>query len=322
MALRLFLLWAILAGPATPGLAQDSVTVRTQDSWFYNQPDGARIARMERGTRMVLGATRGDWQEVTLEGWIFRPSVAPTAAPGYDLEVTQAPNENLRVRPNQRILSRLERGFLLDQISTTRNWVQVRRVGWMRRSALDLPATGAPQVAIQGGPTAASLSSTVRVTPLRVGPNGDTTATVNAGRPVRIVEREGAWVRVVVDGWIPAEDVAEPDVFVNVTLDALGEDPELYIGKTLRWTVQVIGVRTADELRPDIPLGRRYMLARGPLPAGSYVYVTVPDEHLEMVEGLQPLTTVDIDARVVAAHSRYLGNPVLELVRIEVRATP
>lgn len=326
MALRLSYV-ALVMSAATPlaAAAQDSATVQAQNAWFYNAAGGSRIARMQRGARLAVGRRQGDWQEVVAEGWIFRPSVSRTSVGGFDLEVTQSPNENLRIRPNQRILARLERGFLLNEIERSRNWVHVRRVGWMRRSILDLPDGSAPASttpAVEPESAALSLSRAGRAVALLSTPSGDTTASIDSGRVVKVLERSQGWVRVQLDGWLRESELEDPGVLTAVTPAELREDPELYVGKIVRWRLQYIGVRTADELRPDIPLGQRYLLARGPLPASEYVYVIIPEDRVAEVEALHPLTVVTIDGRIVTPQTRYLGNTVLDLLRIESKAAP
>ncbi|MDH3497322.1 MAG: hypothetical protein OER21_11195, partial [Gemmatimonadota bacterium] len=85
-------------------------------------------------------------------------------------------------------------------------------------------------------------------------------------------------------------------------------------GKVLRWDVQYISVQTADELRQDMPAGQRFMLARGPLPETGFVYVVLSNEQGKAIDALQPLTYLTILGRVRVARSRFLGNPVLDLV--------
>jgi len=40
------------------------------------------------------------------------------------------------------------------------------------------------------------------------------------------------------------------------------------------------------------------------------------------VEGLTPLTVIQVTARVRAGRSRYLGNPVVDLLSLEVESQP
>jgi len=67
----------------------------------------------------------------------------------------------------------------------------------------------------------------------------------------------------------------------------------------------------------DIPEGRQYMLARGPLPENGFVYVVCSPEQIDAIENLAPLTRLLLIGRVRQARSQYLGNPVLDLVDFE-----
>ena len=93
--------------------------------------------------------------------------------------------------------------------------------------------------------------------------------------------------------------------------------PPRSLGQVLRWRVQFIAVQKGDELRPDIPNGATYLLARGPLPERGFVYVIVPEARVATVSALAPLATIQVTARVRAGRSRYLGNPVVELLALE-----
>jgi hypothetical protein len=74
-----------------------------------------------------------------------------------------------------------------------------------------------------------------------------------------------------------------------------------------------------DDLRPDVPAGATYLLCRGPVPERGFVYVVVPANRRDVVETLTPLATIDISARVRTGRSRYLGNPVVDLLSLEIR---
>ena len=86
-------------------------------------------------------------------------------------------------------------------------------------------------------------------------------------------------------------------------------------GKVLR----AYPLKTALSCMHEIPVGQHYMLARGPLPEAGFVYIVIPQERLEEVERLEPLTQVVIIGRVRAARPRYLGNPIVALVDRAIR---
>jgi hypothetical protein len=85
----------------------------------------------------------------------------------------------------------------------------------------------------------------------------------------------------------------------------------------LRWRLEFIAVQKSDDLRPDIPSGATYVLARGPLPERGFVYVVVSDTKLASVRALTPLAMIQVIVRVRNGRSRYLGNPVVDLVSLE-----
>jgi len=78
----------------------------------------------------------------------------------------------------------------------------------------------------------------------------------------------------------------------------------------------------ADELRPEMPPGAAYLLARGPLPERGFVYVVVPDAKRSLVASLTPLSVIHVTARERAGRTRYLGNPVVDLLSLEVQSQP
>src|SRR5882724_4396171 len=131
----------VVLGLVTPPLlaAQARSRVTTDGAWFYQEPDGKRLARLARGAVLMGGETQGDWQGVMLEGWIFTTSVGPTPRAGYDLTVTRAPEENLRSAPAGALIGKLPQGFLLTRVAegTSGRWIHVTRTGWVERTDLE-----------------------------------------------------------------------------------------------------------------------------------------------------------------------------------------
>jgi hypothetical protein len=101
----------------------------------------------------------------------------------------------------------------------------------------------------------------------------------------------------------------------SITAADIRSQPDRYVGQTVEWTLQVISVQKADELRPELPTGQSYVLARGPLPESGFVYMVIPAEEEAMFRGLQPLTKLRVRATVRAGRSKYLQVPVLTFVR-------
>jgi hypothetical protein len=306
---------------AMPLAAQTPARVTGTGEWFYQSAAGKRLAQLQPGAVVLQGDTQGDWTKVTLDGWIFASSLGKSPVSGFDVVVTRAPAENLRAAPDSTILARLTVGFGLQRVDTSGRWVHVRRDGWVRRAAL-----AAAQAASTG--TASSAPAlpvdvtrvlVARPTTLYRAPGTTTDASLAAGAPLRILGRTGDWSRVAIEGWVKTEDLqtAPPGVLVGVTAAEVRAEPDRYVGQTLRWTVQAISLRPPDDLRPDIPAGSSYLLARGPLPERGFVYVVVPDAQKEAVAALAPLETVQITARVRVGRSQFVGNPVVDLISLE-----
>src|SRR6266480_3875747 len=341
----------VVASLATPGPATSQVASRyrvsADNAWFYQDVAGRRIARLARGAVLAGGATRNDWMQVMLEGWIFATSVGRSDRPDFDLLVTRAPNENLRAAPAGPLVAELAQGFGLKRATppdSAGRWVHVTRQGWVQRSALaplaDIVATrtaaadtSAGSDTVKGGvppvPRAAvavdsSRAQPTRVTTLYRAPDGPEAGTVTTDTPLRVLSRNGEWTRVQFEGWVKGGDLqaAPAGVQVGVTAAELRAEPQRYVGQVLRWNLEFIAIQKADELRPDIPSGSSYVLARGPLPERGFVYIVVPDARLPAFRAITPLATMTITARVRNGRSRYLGNPIVDLISLEGGVTP
>ena len=324
--------------------------VTADNTWFFADVAGRRIARLAPGAVVTTtGATRNEWIQITLDGWIFATSVGPSDRPDFDLLVTRSPNENLRAAPAGPLVAELASGFGLKRAGTPPDsggpgrWLHVTRQGWVQRSGLaplaDVVATRSVDVSdpdsIQSGSTpsrglgADSAVDSTRAQPVHMttvyrAPDGPEAGTLAAEIPLRVLSRNGEWTRVQFEGWVKGGDLqaAPAGVLVGVTAAELRAEPQRYVGQVLRWRLEFIAIQKADELRPDIPAGSSYVLARGPLPERGFVYVTVPDSRLPAVRALTPLVVMQITVRVRNGRSRYLGNPVVELISLEGGATP
>jgi hypothetical protein len=170
-------------------------------------------------------------------------------------------------------------------------------------------------------PDSAAGSQPARQTTVYRAPEGPAAGTLAPETPLRVLSRTGEWTRVQLEGWVKSSDLqdAPPGVLVGVSAAELRADPERYAGQTLRWTLQFIATQQADDLRPDLPPGSTYLLARGPLPEHGFVYVVVPEAHRASIETLTPLAVIRVTARVRVARSRFLGNPVVDLMSLEAQ---
>ncbi|HXV90468.1 MAG TPA: hypothetical protein VD707_03815 [Gemmatimonadales bacterium] len=317
----------VLALAASPLVAQAQYQVEVDGEWFHQEPGQRRLARLARGARVAAGgAAEGPWTRVTMEGWIFARSVGPANREGFDLMVTRAPEENLRAAPNGALVARLVTGVQLNRVAASGGWVRVRRDGWVRRAALAPVGGGAAASAsdtARAGPDSVGVDPaavrTARATALHSTPEGAESGRLPEGTRVHVVNRGEEWSRVQVGGWVRTVDLeaAPPGVLVGVTAAELRAAPQRYAGQVLRWTLQYIATQTGDELRPDIPAGAPYLLAKGPLPELGFVYVVVPDSLRAAAGRLSPLARIDVTARVRNGRSRYLGHPVLDLIAME-----
>jgi len=326
--------------PGPPAWAQGPARYRvTNDGeWFYQEPDGRRLARLARGAIVAGGATRGTWTQVTLEGYIFATSVGPSPRPEFDLAVTRAPDENLRSSAGGALVAKLAEGFGLKKVGQDDRWVHVTRDGWVSTSALALvpdvsatrtvsdsdqgSGTPGPRPGVDSTPAAAPSSGRAqapRPTTLYRAPDGPEAGTVGAETPLRVLSRSGEWARVQFEGWVKTTELqdAPPGVQIGVSAAELRAEPQRYAGQVLRWTLQFIAVQKADDLRPDIPEGASYVLARGPLPERGFVYMIIPDGRLGAVQALAPLANIQVTVKVRQGRSRFLGNPVVELISLE-----
>lgn len=316
-----------------PAAAQERYrVVRGENFRAEADPQAALLATVAEGSELPGGARQGGWVEVTLEGWIWARSVGPSDRAGFDLRVA-GNGENLRVEPNGRVLARLRGGTLLDELGRREGWAHVRRTGWVWRQSLEAVGTpGAPRAT--PGPAAAargaaplrdSVPTLDRVltgsrTPLLRTPDGDTAGTLVQGTGARVLSRSGEWVRVQFEGWVRETDVrpAGAGVLLGVTGAEVRAAPETFEGQILQWPLQYIALQKADDLRREMAPGTPYLLARGPLPEPGFVYVMLSPDQVRRLEELPALTTLRVVGRVRVGRTRYVGNPILELIDLAV----
>ncbi len=304
---------------------------------LHRDPDGTPLVSLPAGAAVEAGEADGDWREVTVEGWIYRPSTSPTKRDGFDLVVSSEEGENLRRAPNGPIVGRAREGTLLERVGEKGKWFRVRRDGWVPREAVPqgkAPQGRAPQGKAPPKPAKAAADTgaapgrpaeppasiegveTLRETGLSRMPDSAATSTLPAGTPARVVGRSGEWVRVQVEGWVREADLkpAESGVLAGITAAEIRAAPEKFVGQTLDWRLQVIAVQLADELRPEMRPDQPYLLTRGPLPEPGFVYVTIPPSRIAEFRALPPLHEMVMRVTLKAARTRYLATPVAELV--------
>jgi hypothetical protein len=356
MRRTLVLLFWILLGPLT--VDAQSVRVAGANENFHVEPGGTVIADLVEGIALVPGSQRDAWREATLEGWIWAPSVRPDERPGFDLVVNSRNGENLRAAPNGDRLARLRNGTLLVQVRREGQWILVKRTGWVRDAALSEPVAAigvapgsAEPSAKREAPAGESAkksseaetrSGAGKPVPGRDGdappgigdlgwtgqagarvlsaPDGDTLATIRPMAGLEVVDHQGGWTRVRVEGWVRttalAATVDSGAVLSNLAPEVLLSSPDGFRGRVLEWQVQFIALDRAERIRTDFTEGEPFILARPPGDQPGFVYLAIPAELVAQAEALMPLQPITVLARVRTGRSEQMGAPILDLLEI------
>lgn len=307
--------------------AQEIARVRTEEN-FRRAPNGEILARLGSGTALAVVGRRGDWLEVDLEGWVWLRSLQESNQAGYDLVVGQQGGENLRDGPNGEVLGRVMQGMLLEELERQPAWIRVRRRGFIWRASVVETAAAPPAVSEPAatrpatGP-APGVARSVAVVPgggaILDSPDGDTLARAAEGVQMQVVQREGNWARVRLEGWawLPPTDVVADDGAAAITPADLAEAPGEHRGRIVAWNLQFISLERAERVRTDFFEGEPFLLARFGDAEGPFVYVAVPPERLSEVEGLTPLEHVSVTGRVRTGASSLTGTPIIDLLALE-----
>jgi hypothetical protein len=312
---------------------QTSARVGTQEN-FRRAPNGELLGRLEAGTPLSV-VSRGDgWLEVAVEGWVWERSLQMDSRDGFDLVVSEAGGENLRSAPSGTLLGRLEAGTLLEEVERERGWIHVRRQGWIWEPSVAVDEPPPPEVETVPGPTppreaqapAAARRAGGYVTagaqgaPILTAPDGDTLATATAASELEVLAREGSWVRVRVEGWawMPEVDSAAVEGAGDVLVPGdLTADPLEHRGRVVVWNLQFISLEEAERVRTDFFEGEPFLLCRFGDAGGEFVYVAVPPERIEELEGLVPLENITVTGRVRTGASALTGTPIVDLLALE-----
>jgi hypothetical protein len=305
------------------------------------------------GVSYPTGRVSGGHIETSVEGWIPASATQPTTRDGFDLTVVADGGSVLRGAPGGSAIAQLQEGTLLSRLGARGTWLRVRRSGWVTRGSLTQADPSASQPAARPPPAATRDQPAAEPAPARAPPPppppptapaaGDSqpvtqitgTATLRSGTAiaatpdgqsllnvasnaeVEVMERTRDWVRVRLDGWVKTGDLAgEVLAGPRITGAMIREQPERFVGQTVTWRIQFLAVQEADALRPEMPRGQPYLLARGPLPESGFVYLMVTKEQAAQLAGLAPLDELRVEAIIRAGRTRYLPTPVLELVGV------
>lgn len=347
-SLVLLVLAAPLVAPLTAPLAAQ-VRV-TRDAAVRAAPDGNLIATVETGTTWRSGAARGGHTLVTLEGWVDASMLAGRRDT-FPASIGGSGTLRLRAEPslNGRIFGVFEAGAGVRVLERRGTWARVRRDGWILTTAIaSTAAAAAPAATASTAPSKAPTKAPARTDaaptaeappaddvaaegpardgslranaalPLRHAPGTRTLGLLDSGAVVEPLARDRGWVRVRVEAWVPESLLVPADSNYRATLTAadLRLDPEGYKGRTVRWTVQVVGLQTADPLRRALAPEEPYLLAMGPSGENAILYLAVPPSLLDEARTLTPLADVIVTARVRNGRSQPTGAPVLDLLSI------
>lgn len=271
-----------------------------------------------------------------MEGWVWARSLQSTDRDGFNLVVSEAQGENLRDAPSGEILGRLGRGTLLTEVDRRPGWIRVRRQVWIwaesvvETSVASGEARAAepetPRAAPEPGPAARRPVGVVTAqsqgAALLAAPSGDTLARTAPGADLQVLSREGNWARVRLEGWTwlpqPADEEGPEDVSPDAVTPAdLMANPTAYRGRVISWRLQYISLERAEKVRTDFFEGEPFLLTRFGGADGPFVYVALPGDRAEELEGLVPLETLEVTGRVRTGASSLTGTPIIDLVALE-----
>ncbi len=264
-------------------------------------PSGAVVARVQEGTLLSKVSTRGTWVRVRRAGWVTRASLQAESAD----KPADKPTEKPVVKPV--VAQTAPPPARRDSAKPVAGPATVP-------AANGPPVDAPPDSTVSGG--AVLRSGAV----LSVTPDGKPAATLAQPGEVQIIGRSRDWTKVRFEGWVRNADLAaEASSGPKITAVMLRDQPDKYVGQTVVWRVQYLAVQEADALRPEIPRGAPYVLARGPLPESGFTYLIVTREQAAVFRQFAPLDEVAIEAVIRAGRTKYLPTPVLELVKVVPR---
>ena len=292
-------------------------------------PGGATIATLEPRTTWKLGPTQRGAVRVTLEGWINDDLVGgrrdsfPQSIGGNGLVRLRS-----EPRTNAPIIAVFAPRSGVRVVERKGGWARIRRDAWVSRSAFE-PAPEPEQPPVRETPKPAPAPATTVVEPLasrnamRATTDLDLAQAPGAGRigtleKDAIVEptaRSRGWVRVRVDAWVPESLLTPTDSTYTASLRAidLRLDPNGFVGRTVRWTVQVVGIQNADPLRKGFRPDEPYLLALGPSGENAVLYFAIPPALLAEARAIRPMSKVLLTGTVRTGRSDPTGAPILDL---------
>ncbi|MEO8479655.1 MAG: hypothetical protein ABI542_08485 [Gemmatimonadota bacterium] len=314
---------ALLMSLATLPLVAQGAGRMPANGDFHKDPGGTPLGTIAKNAAVVFGQERGNWREVTIVGWVETKTVRPDTRDGFDVSVT-ADNTPIRAEPDAAAPIRgvARTGALFDRVTTRGAWSQIRRTAWTPTAPVSAQAIPSAQVPAS---TAAASATTPATDSTQVAVQGGTSFSADAGGPpigtleatrrTRVTERRSGWSRVTLDVWVRDGAVGGAPSATGISGKDVRDEPDRYVGQTVEWSLQVLAVQEADELRPELPLGQPYVLARGPLPETGFVYLLLQPKDVALWRAMEPLAEARVRATIRAGRTRYLPTVVIELVR-------
>jgi hypothetical protein len=349
----------VMGAAAVPGAGPLSgqETALQADAELRTVPGGAVLGTLHAGTVVRVEEGRDGWSRVAVEGTVWIQSLQVRREGEFDLVVSAPEGETLRDTPQGRAAGHLLQGALLEERGRSPGWVRVRRSAWIPSEAVAASSDGAPSGAGAAGTQAVGASRpglppptstppptgapppTAAMPPspdwIRVGseglavlaaPAGDTVGRTGAGTELQVVDREGSWARVRLDGWVWLPDAAPPgeagedeaeEVLTGVSIRAMVAEPERFRGRRIELELEHLALERAEAIRTDFYEGEPFLLTRTREGERRFVYVAIPRDRLGEVEGLGPLEPLRVTGRVRTAAAAFTGNPVVDLIRLE-----
>jgi len=318
------------------------VTLRVEEN-VRREPNGVVLGRIGEGARLRALNNDGNWTQVEVEGWVWLRSLENSADPSFDLVVSQEGGENLRSGPSGSRVGVLAEGTLLEELGRNPGWARVARVGWIWSASLvEVPDPGPDMTPSLLGTMNGSRDSQAPVTDIArvpvdfarvrsvgailAAPDGDTMGLVTASGEVQVLERQGRWARVRLEGWVwmpetssnqSGVDTGTREMALALRPEDLSSNPSEYAGRVVVWNIQFISLERAEAVRTDFFEGEPFLLSRFGGSEGQFVYVVVPTDLLPEVEGLVPLEIVELTGRVRTGASKLTGTPIIEMIEIQ-----
>ena len=271
-------------------------------------PGGNVIARITEGTLLGKSGSRGTWVKIRRSGWVARGSLAAnTEVAAVAPPVTKPPSS--RPRPPAPTSPIGRPSVPIADSTITRPSAQPAAAARRDSAARsDAPPTGlvSDQATLRKGAV------------LTTAPDGRRIAAVTETADVQVVDRRQGWAKIRIDAWVHEGDIAaEVNAGPRITAAMLRQQPEKYVGQPVTWRVQYLAMQEADDLRPEMPRGQNYVLARGPLPESGFVYLMLTKDQAADFRSRAPLDEVTIEAIIRAGRTKYLPTPVLSLVAVK-----